>query len=141
MKIILFLLFCLSSINLWSIDPDTLKGNWYRTYGVYRPWTDSNQGTFSYYEEDLIFHPNNVVYVYDKNLEKFRGKSIYTLLERDGIDFIVFHTPNQDPKEDLIQQKQGFFIKISRSENNEETLQIVTVKDYNKAKNKDTVKG
>ncbi|MGL5955831.1 MAG: hypothetical protein ACRC0X_04405, partial [Brevinema sp.] len=46
-----------------------------------------------------------------------------------------------DPKEDLIQQKQGFFIKISRSENNEETLQIVTVKDYNKAKNKDTVKG
>ncbi|MGL4677081.1 MAG: hypothetical protein ACRCWI_05385 [Brevinema sp.] len=141
MKIILFLFFCLSNVSLWSIDLQTLQGNWYRTYGVYRPWTDSNQGTFSYYEEDLIFHPNNIVYIYDKNSEKFRGKSVFTILTRVGLDFIVFHTPEQDPTEDLIQQKQGFFIKIVPLENNEESLQMITVRDYNKARNKDSLKG
>ncbi len=134
MKITNLFFLCLLSINIWAVDESDIEGTWYRTYGVFRPWTDNNQGTMSTYEEDLVFHSDGTVYIYDKSSDSFKGKSLYMITERDDEDFLVFYTPDQNPKDDAIQQKQGYFISMSKDKDKHKMFNMVTTKEYKKNK-------
>lgn len=136
MNVVYLLLFVLSSTGLWAVSKDDLQGTWYRDYGVYRAWSDDNQGTISTFEEDLIFHKDDTAVIYDKSSDTYRGKSIYTILSRDGKDFIVFYSPGQNPKDTKIQDKQGYYVSIEEDKKKHDVLVFVTVSDYKKAKNK-----
>ena len=132
-KLLLLLLLQPFSLVLGvDIDINLLEGTWYRTYGIYRPWTDDNQGTFSYYEEELIFHTDNLVFIYDNSSEKLQGKSIYTILQRDNKQFIVFHKPDQNPENDIVQKQQGFFVTLTQDNKDFDTLTLTTVKESKK---------
>ncbi len=128
------LILSLLAVNTWAVDESDIEGTWYRTYGVFRPWTDNNQGTMTTYEEDLIFHSDGTVYIYDKNTDSFKGKSLYTITERDDEDFLVFYTPDQDPEDDMIQQKQGYFVSISSDKDKHKMLNMATTKEHKKNK-------
>lgn len=136
MKIVYLLLFALTSSGLWAVDKDDIQGTWYRNYGVYRAWSDDNQGTVSSFEEDLIFHQDDTVFIYDKNSNTYRGKSTYRIVERDGKDFIVFYKPGDNPNDDAVQKKQGYFVTIKQDRDKHDVLTLTTVKDYERARNK-----
>jgi hypothetical protein len=134
-KLLLLLLLQPFSLVLGvDIDVQLLEGTWYRTYGIYRPWTDDNQGTFSYYEEELIFHANGIVFIYDNSSEELQGKSVFTILQRDNKQFIVFHKPDQDPKNDIVQKQQGFFVILEQDNDDFDVLTLTTVKESKKRK-------
>lgn len=121
-------------LGINDISVKLLEGEWCRTYSVYRPWTDDNQGTFSYYEEVLMFDTNNIVFIYDSSSEESQGKSVYTILKRNNKDFIVFYKPNQNPKNNTIQIEQGFFVTITYDDNGVEILTLTTIKEEKKKK-------
>jgi len=133
-KLLLLLLLPFSLVLGVDINIKLLEGTWYRTYGIYRPWTDDNQGTFSYYEEELIFHTDGIVFVYDDSSEELRGKSLYTILQRDNKQFMVFYKPDQNPKNDTVQKQQGFFVTLIQDNKDFDTLTLTTVKESKKRK-------
>lgn len=130
MKKIFLLTLLVSSYSLsFAIKPDDLEGIWFRTYGVFRPWADNNQGTFSYYEETMIFYTNGLVYIYDGVTKDLKGKSLFKLIKRNKMDFIVFYEPNQNPRDDMVQTKQGFYINYVNDSKDLDTLYLATEKE------------
>lgn len=119
----------------FGLEPKDLMGTWYRTYGIYRPWTDENQGTLSYYEEDLMFDDTNTVFIYDGISKDIKGKSMYAIVKRDGEDFLVFYGPKQKPTDEDVQKKQGFYIRMNKDSKGMPELHLVTVKEHFKTLN------
>ncbi len=91
MKLFNLFLLIILPIGVYALAKSDLEGTWYRNYGVYRPWLDTDQGVVLYYEEDLIFRADNTVFIYDDNTKIFKGKSMYALTIRNGKDFLVFY--------------------------------------------------
>lgn len=141
MKKILFIILLLSLSIGHTIESKDFEGVWYRSYSVYLPWTDSNQGTVAYYKEELHFQTNNKVFVYDGNDQSVIGKSLYTLMEKDNEDYIVFYAPDQDPNTMNIQSRQGYFIYITTNNQQEVLLNLMTMKEHNKSKKREIYPG
>jgi len=127
-KILLFLLVACQSIS-FAVKDDDIEGTWFRTYGVFRPWADNNQGTFSYYEEALIFNTNGIVYIYNGITKDLKGKSLYKLIKRNRMSFIVFYEPSQDPENNELQIKQGFYIHFAKDKTDLDNLYLAPEKE------------
>lgn len=134
-QLLLFLLGLGITGSVFALEPKDLTGTWYRTYGIYRPWTDDNQGTLSYYEEDLIFDNTNTVFIYDGISKNIKGKSMYAVVKRDGEDFLVFYGSKQQPTDEDVQKKQGFYIRMTEDSKGIQELHLVTVKEHFKTLN------
>ena len=63
-----------------------------------------------------------------------QGKSVFTILQRDNKQFIVFHKPDQDPKNDIVQKQQGFFVILEQDNDDFDVLTLTTVKESKKRK-------
>lgn len=133
MKQILVLLL-LSPMLSFTITTEDMEGTWYRVYSVYKPWADDNQGTVSFYEENLVFNKVNTVYIYRDGKKDPFGKSLYTIIKRDDNDFLIFYSPEQNPKSKKIQDKQGFYVTIKSNTDQVRELHLLSAHEYKQNK-------
>lgn len=134
MKICFIFLLSLFSINAWALDENDLTGSWFRTYGVFSPWSagNSTKGSVLTYDEKLDFHPDNLVYISDSRADVATGKSMYMIMEKDDKDFIVFYSPNQDPMSKKIQETQGYYVMLKEHKDGTVELDLFTMSNMKK---------
>ena len=139
MKIVLLFTLILTSTS-FALEVKNLEGSWSRQWYEKVPRTDNLKGVGLERSAGLHFTKDTVL-IYEGNERNLVGKSEFSIMKRDGQDFIVYYGPKQDPKDLKVQEKQGYFVEFSEKEDGQGTITFYTVKEHEKNASKKRYEG